>query len=140
LDNTVYQQSVEEEPHKIIQLLYIHLLKNLKKMKKYIDIINEIEYDLSQEEFIILKQEHEQELSKSSQVSNEIILELISTLKSSSVETEEFVRYMTGMYLHQLKELNLSYVEMTSYKINNIYSFFNECNQAWKIIIEEKGI
>lgn len=109
-------------------------------MKKYIDIINEIEYDLSQEEFIILKQEHEQELSKSSQVSNEIILELISTLKSSSVETEEFVRYMTGMYLHQLKELNLSYVEMTSYKINNIYSFFNECNQAWKIIIEEKGI
>jgi len=138
LDNVTYQQSITNDPYKIIQLLYRHLLKNLKKMKKYISLINDMEIDFSNESKMALRNDYENELTKISQVSNEIILELISTLKATDSESEEFVKYLAGLYLHQLKELNLTYVEMTEYRIDNIYNFFQECNEAWGIIIEER--
>lgn len=138
MENVTYQQSVTNDPYKIIQLLYRHLLKNLKKMKKYISLINDIELDFEDQHTLSIRNEYENELTKISQVSNEIILELISTLKSTDSESEDFVKYLSGLYLHQLKELNLTYVEMTEYRIDNIYNFFQECNEAWNIIIENK--
>ncbi|MBT5492576.1 flagellar export chaperone FliS [bacterium] len=101
---------------KLVNLLYIEVLKKINKLKESIK---------------------KKDLIETAEVSKkiiELITELINSLEKDKEETIQMTSYLENLYLYQIKSITMAIVNKNPVELDIPFNVFTELKSAWNDI------